>query len=109
MEQPPEYKKYGKETKVLKLKKALYGLKQAHRVRNTRIDTYLKKNEFKQYPYELALYVKKKEDNLLYVALYVDDFIFMENDKKMIKKIKEVMTQEFEMTDLGIMKYFLGL
>jgi Reverse transcriptase (RNA-dependent DNA polymerase) len=109
VEQPPGYMKAEKETKVLKLKKILYGLKQAPRAWNTRIDSYLKKNEFKQCPYEHALYVKKKEGNLLYVALYVDDLIFMGNNEKMIKEFKEVTTQEFEMTDLGLMKYFLGI
>jgi hypothetical protein len=94
---------------VLKLKKALYGLKQAPRAWNTRIDTYLKKNGFIQCPYKHALYVKKEEGNLLFVALYVDDLIFMGNDEKMIKELKEVMTREFEMTDLGLMRYFLGL
>ena len=109
VEQPPGYMKAGKESKVLKLKKALYGLKQAPRAWNTRIDTYLKKNGFIQCPYEHALYVKKEEGNSLFVALYVDDLIFMGNDEKMIKELKEVMTREFEMTDLGLMRYFLGL
>jgi Reverse transcriptase (RNA-dependent DNA polymerase) len=53
--------------------------------------------------------VKKEKGNLLFVALYVDDLIFMGNNEEMIKDFKEVMTQEFEMTDLGLMKYFLGL
>jgi Reverse transcriptase (RNA-dependent DNA polymerase) len=79
------YPKARKETKVLKLKKTFYGLKQAPRAWNTRIDTYLKKNEFKQCPYEHAQYVKKKEGNLLYIVLYVDDLTFIRNDEKMIK------------------------
>ncbi|GJR15369.1 retrovirus-related pol polyprotein from transposon TNT 1-94, partial [Tanacetum coccineum] len=97
------------EKKVLKLKKALYGLKQAPRAWNTRIDTYFKENKFKKFPYEHALYVKKNEGNVLFVALYVDDLIFVGNNKQMIKDFKEVMTREFEMTDLGMMNYFLGL
>ena len=109
VEQPPGYMKAGKEKKVLKLKKALYGLKQAPRAWNTRIDTYLKGNRFMQCPHEHALYVKKKKGNLLFVALYVDDLIFMGNNEEMIKDFKEAMTREFEMTDLGLMKYFLGL
>lgn len=91
-------------------KKALYGLKQAPRAWNTRIDTYLKKNGFIQCPYEHALYVKNPgECNLLYVALYVDDLIFMGNNEKIVEGFKEVMKKEFEMTDLGLMRYFLGL
>ena len=77
IEQPPGYMKVGEEKKVLKLKKALYGLKQAPRAWNTRIDSYFKENGFKQCPYEHALYTKKNGGNVLFVALYVDDLIFM--------------------------------
>ncbi|XP_040952808.1 uncharacterized mitochondrial protein AtMg00810-like [Gossypium hirsutum] len=97
------------EKNVLKLKKALYGLKQAPQAWNTRIDTYFKENGFKQCPYEHALYVKKNGGNMLFVALYVDDLIFMGNNGEMILDFKNRMTQEFDMTDLGLMKFFLGL
>ena len=97
------------EGKVQKLKKALYGLKQEPRAWNTRIDTYFKENGFQQCPYEHALYVKKKKEKILLVALYVDDLIFLGNNNQMIEEFKGTMTQEFEMTDLGLMKYFLGL
>ncbi|GJW86882.1 retrovirus-related pol polyprotein from transposon TNT 1-94 [Tanacetum coccineum] len=60
-------------------------------------------------PYEHALYVKQDGNKLLFVALYVDHIIFMGNDEKMVMEFKEAMTKEFEMTDLGLMKYFLGL
>ncbi|KAJ3676254.1 hypothetical protein LUZ60_003666 [Juncus effusus] len=109
VEQPPGYVKSGKERKVLKLRKALYGLKQAHRAWNARIDTHFKETGFTHCPYEHALYVKKKGNDLLFVALYVDDLIFMGNNDKMVKEFKEAMMREFEMTDLGLMKYFLGL
>jgi Reverse transcriptase (RNA-dependent DNA polymerase) len=109
VEQPPGYMKARKENKVLKLRKTLYELKQAPQAWNTRINTYLKDNKFIQCPYEHALYVKKEKGKLLFVALYVDDLVFMGDNEKMIKYFKETMTQEFEMTDLGLMKYFLGL
>lgn len=72
--------KAGKESKVLKLRKALYGLKQVHRAWNTQIDFYFNDNKFIQCLYEHALYVKKEGGNLLFVALYVDDLIFMGNN-----------------------------
>ncbi|XP_061376199.1 uncharacterized mitochondrial protein AtMg00810-like [Gastrolobium bilobum] len=62
---------------------------EAPRAWNTRIDNYFKKDGFEQCPYEHALYVKKKEG--------------------MIQDFKKKMTKEFEMTDLGLMRYFLGL
>ena len=101
--------KAGEEKKVLKLKKALYGLKQAPRAWNTRIDTYFKENGFEQCPYEHALYVKKNGSNVLLVALYVDDLIFLGSNDQMIEEFKSTMTREFEMIDLGLMRFFLGL
>jgi Reverse transcriptase (RNA-dependent DNA polymerase) len=53
--------------------------------------------------------VKAKKDELLIVALYVDDLIFMGNNQRLIDEFKKVMKLEFEITYLGMMRYFLGL
>lgn len=46
----------------------------------------------------------------MFVSLYVDDLIFMGNNVELIKEFKRVMKKEFDkMTELGLMKYFLGL
>ncbi|GJQ99145.1 retrovirus-related pol polyprotein from transposon TNT 1-94 [Tanacetum coccineum] len=109
IEQPPCYMKVGEETKVLKLKKALYGLKQVPRAWNTRIDSFLKRIGYVQCPYEHALYIKLVENKVLVAALYVDDLIFTGNNKRMIDQFKESMTRVFDMIDMGLMKYFMGL
>ncbi|WJZ87437.1 hypothetical protein VitviT2T_006816 [Vitis vinifera] len=46
---------------------------------------------------------------ILIVSLYVDDLIFIGNDESMFVKFKNSMKLEFDMTDLGKMKYFLGM
>jgi len=46
---------------------------------------------------------------MIFVALYVNDLIFMGNNDEMIEELKGIMTREFEMTNLGLMKFFLGL
>jgi len=109
IEQPPEYMKIEKVKKVLKLKKALYGLKQAPRAWNTRIDTYFKENGFRQCPYKHSLYTKNSEGNKIFVALYVDDLIFMGNNNEMIEEFKGTKRREFDMPDLGLIKFFFGL
>lgn len=43
------------------------------------------------------------------VCLYVDDLIYMGTNDQMLDDFKEAMMKEYEMTDLGIMKYFLGM
>jgi hypothetical protein len=44
---------------------------------------------------------------MLIVCLYVDDLIFA--DDFGIEEFKLVMKDEFEMTNLGIMRYFMGI
>ena len=109
LEQPPGCMKIGEEKKVLKLKKTLYELKQTPRAWNTRIDTYFKENGHKQCSHEHALYTKKSGGNVILIAFYVDDLIFSSNNDEMIEEFKNTMTQEFEMTDLDLLKFFLDL
>ncbi|KAI5316393.1 hypothetical protein L3X38_036100 [Prunus dulcis] len=108
--QPPGYEKTGHEYKVYKLKKALYGLKQAPRAWYSRIETYFDNEGFKKCPYEHTLFIKTADGGkVLFVCLYVDDLMFTGNDEVMFKDFKRSMMIEFDMTDLGKIKYFLGI
>ncbi|GLT87811.1 hypothetical protein SLE2022_058710 [Rubroshorea leprosula] len=108
IDQPPGYVKSGFEHKVYRLKKALYGLKQAPRAWYSRIDAYFLKEGFQKYPYEYTLYIKFGDGGkLIIVCLYVDDLIYTGNDFGMLEKFKQSMKLEFEMTDLGLLHYFL--
>lgn len=110
IDQPPGYVKEGHETQVYRLKKALYGLKQAPRAWYSRIDAYFTKEGFLKCPYEHTLYTKLGGDGrMLIVCLYVDDLIYTGNDSLMFDIFKKSMMEEFEMTDLGLMHYFLGI
>jgi hypothetical protein len=110
IDQPPGYVKQGHADQVYKLKKALYGLKQAPRAWYSRIDAYFKREGFLKCPYEHTLYVKSGVDKkVLVVCLYVDDLIYMGNDRSMFTEFKSSMMKEFDMTDLGLMHYFLGI
>jgi hypothetical protein len=42
------------------------------------------------------------------LLLYVDD-LFLTEDKNLISESKRKLVEEFEMKDLGMMNYFLGL
>jgi len=41
--------------------------------------------------------------------VYVDDLIVTGEDPAEIKEFKEQMTKEFEMSDLGLLSYYLGI
>lgn len=107
MEQPEGFNK--KDGRVLKLKKALYGLKQAPRAWYSKIDGYFGEQGFKKSVSEPTLYVQIKGKILLIVSLYVDDLIITVNDSKMIEEFEQEMMKSFDMSDLGLMHYFLGM
>ena len=54
------------------------------------------------------LYHKVEGDKPVLLLLYVDD-LFLTGDEELISKTKEKLSSEFEMKDLGLMHYFLGL
>ncbi|KAG6468657.1 hypothetical protein ZIOFF_073346 [Zingiber officinale] len=74
-----------------------------------KIDSYLQKNRFERSLVEPSLYVQKCDADFLVACLYVDDLIYTSTSKLLLEKFKKAMMDEFEMTDLGLMKYFLGL
>lgn len=109
-DQPPSYVKLGSENKVYKLKKALYGLKQAPRAWYSRIEAYFLKEGFQKCPYEHTLFIKIGEGGKMLIAcLYVDDLIYTGDDIAIFEKFKQFMMLDFDMFDLGLMHYFLGI
>ena len=54
------------------------------------------------------LYLKVAEYEPVILLLYVDD-LFLTEKEKQIMESKKKLAEEFEMKDLGLMHYFLGL
>jgi hypothetical protein len=110
VQQPKGYVVKGAEDKVYKLHKALYGLKQAPRAWFSRIEEYFIKEGLVKSQNEETLFFKtNKIGNILLVSIYVDDLIYTGDDESMVKDFKESMQKEFDMSDLGKMRYFLGI
>ena len=109
VEQPQGYEVAGKENMVYKLHKALYGLKQAPRAWFSRIESYFIKEGFVSSSSEQTLFIKQKEGKILIVSIYVDDLLFTSDDEELLDEFKHSMKEEFDMTDLGKMRYFLGI
>jgi hypothetical protein len=108
IEQPMGYQ-MGDNNSVYKLKKVLYGLKQAPRAWYSKIEAYFYRENFEKCPHEHTLFVKHAENKILIVSLYVDDLIFTGNCEVLIDDFKCSMKKNFAMTDLGKMRYFLGV
>ena len=95
-------------THVCKLKKDLYGLKQAPRAWYGGIDSFLISLGFTKSKADPNLYMKVKDDEPVILLLYVDDLFLTGNEKQNID-CKKKLAEEFEMKDLGLVHYFLGL
>jgi hypothetical protein len=108
IEQPDGFVIHEKESHVCRLKKTLYGLKQAPRAWYARIDGYLMSLGFNKSVVDPNLYYKTVNGKSLILVLYIDD-LFLTGTKSLIVECKYVLASEFEMKDLGMMHYFLGL
>ena len=109
MEQPDGFVIQGEENKVYLLQKALYGLKQAPKAWYNRIDDHLLNLGFVKSLSKATFYIKLKDDEILRMSLYVDDLLITGSNELQIKEFKQEMMSVFEMIDLGLMTYFLGM
>lgn len=107
--QPEGFEKQGCKHMVYKLLKALYGLRQAPRAWYSKLNKCLIELGFERCPYENAVYSKGTGDDCLLVAVYVDDLLITGANGMKIKEFKQQMEENFEMTDLGKLCYYLGI
>jgi hypothetical protein len=99
----------GKEGKVLRLRWALYGLRQASQAWNAKLDSTLKGMGFGQNPHEAAIYRRGNGGNALLVGVYVDDLVIAGTKDAEVAAFKEEMKATFQMSDLGLLSFYLGI
>ena len=108
MMQPEGFAKLGmKKDLVCRLLRSLYGLKQAARVWNQKIHAFLVKIGFVRSCADPCLYIDTKRN--IYITIWVDDLLIAGKDGKQIAWVKQQLSKEFEMKDLGELKHFLGM
>jgi len=108
IEQPLGFEVHDKESHVCRLKKTLYGLKQAPRAWYARMDTYLQRLGFLKSSSHPNLYIKVVKEEPVIILLYVDDPLIT-CVEGLIQECKKQLVVEFDMKDLGLMHYYLGL
>ena len=107
--QPEGFVKKGHENKVYRLKKALYGLRQAPRAWNAKLNNTLKRLGFSRCLQEQAVYNKFVGNKIIIVGVYVDDLVVTGSNLELINEFKNQMEKEFEMSNLGLLSYYLGI
>ncbi|GJX43602.1 retrovirus-related pol polyprotein from transposon TNT 1-94 [Tanacetum coccineum] len=94
---------------VYRLKKALYGLKQAPRAWYDKLSSFLIEHHFTKGIVDPTLFTRRHGDDILLVQIYDDDIIFGSTKPVFAKRFKKLMKDNFEMSMIGEMKFFIGL
>jgi hypothetical protein len=94
---------------VCKLNKFLYGLKHAPRAWYSRLYKYIQLAGFKKGSADNNLYIKVTQYSILLIEVYVDDIIFRSIDDRLSHKFAKDTQNEFEMSLLGELSFFMGL
>ena len=109
MDIPPGYSITSGTNEVCKLQRALYGLKLSPRAWFGRFSLAMKKYGLTQSNSNHTLFLKKQRGKTTTLIIYVDDMIITGDDKEEISQLQGKLAKEFEMKNLGGLKYFLGI
>ncbi|GKV28220.1 hypothetical protein SLEP1_g37301 [Rubroshorea leprosula] len=95
--------------KGCRLRRALYGLKQSLQAWYAKFSATVSEFGFTSSPHDTALFIRKTARGMVFLLLYVDDMIITGDDVAGVEELKQSLSQKFEMKDLGVLSYFLGL
>uniref|UniRef100_A0A2N9EW46 Integrase catalytic domain-containing protein n=1 Tax=Fagus sylvatica TaxID=28930 RepID=A0A2N9EW46_FAGSY len=110
MDFPPSFSTSSKSGKVCRLRKSLYGLKQSPRAWFGRFTHSMRKYKYHQSQSDHTLFLKhSNESKITALIMYVDDIVVIGNDTVEMGKLKTYLAKEFEIKDLGTLRYFLGI
>ncbi|KAK1692254.1 hypothetical protein QYE76_008951 [Lolium multiflorum] len=107
VKQPPGFEDPDFPNHVYKLDKAFYGLKQAPRAWYEHLKELLIDRGFDVGLIDPTLFTKRVNGELFVCKLYVDDIIFASTNKAFNDEFSKLMTDRFEMSMMGEMRFFL--
>ena len=70
---------------------------------------FLLVNNFTRGNVDKTLFIKKKNNELLVIQIYIDDIIFGTTNETLCRDFTELMQGEFEMSLIGELNYFIRL
>lgn len=94
---------------VLRLLMALYGIKQAPRNWNKKLDAKLREYGLRPTQSDCCVYLMQGEGWILIVVIWVDDLFIFANSVAVKDRFKKWISKQFKMTDLGPIKWILGM
>ncbi|WRX19899.1 Reverse transcriptase [Theobroma cacao] len=109
MEQPPEFVTQGEYGKVYHLRKSLYGLKQSLRAWFDKFSEPVQELGMKKSKCDHSVFYRQSEVGIILLLVYVDDIVITGSDTASIQSLKSFLHMQFQIKDLGLLKYFLGV
>ncbi|GKE59887.1 ribonuclease H-like domain-containing protein [Tanacetum coccineum] len=109
MHQPPNFWDSTRPDYVCLLQRSLYGLKKAPRAWFQRFASYITRVGFHHSRCDSSLFIFHQGKDTAYLLLYVDDIVLTASSSDLLQQIISSLHQEFAMTDLGSLNYFLGI
>nr|GEU40727.1 ribonuclease H-like domain-containing protein [Tanacetum cinerariifolium] len=94
---------------VCLLQRSLYGLKQAPRAWFQRFTGYATRARFYHSRCDSSLFNYRQGSQVSYLLIYVDDTILTASCASLLQQIIGSLNNEFDMTDLRALNYFLGI
>ena len=91
-----------------RLQKALYGLKQAPRQWMKKLKEVLVRGGFTQSKADPSLFMLRMWQTIIFLLAFVDDFLLLTPSERLLDYVKEMLRDNFEMTDLGPVQKYLG-
>ena len=109
MKQPEGFSSSAGEHLVCKLKKSIYGLKQASRQWYLRFHEVISSFGFVENVMDQCIYQKVSGSKICFLVLYVDDILLATNDKGLLYEVKQFLSKNFDMKDMGEASYVIGI
>ena len=108
MEQPPGFIQTDSSL-VCRLMKSLYGVKKTPQAWYAKMDSFILDTDFCRCHSNNIVCTNKMGKSLIILVIYVDDHILICSDPNLKNHVKSNLKNQFEITDLGHLHYFLGL
>ena len=94
---------------VCKLKKSMYGLKQVSRQWYLKFHEVIYSFSFEENITDQCIYQKVSGSKICFLVLYVDDILLATNDKGLLYEVKQFLSKNFDMKDMGEPFYVIGI
>lgn len=109
MKQPEGFSSNDGEHLVCKLKKSIYGLKQASRQWYLKFHDVISSFGFVENLMDQCIYQKVSGSKICFLILYVDDILLASNNKWLLCEIKQFLSKNFDMKNMGEASYVIGI